>query len=161
MKKMTMILCIMLIILAGAVGCPIKAQEVKSKEALNEIRFKGWQANDWLDNEYIRTLRKYVDSYNRGKIKDASLDTYKDNIKGQFVIANIRPFMAGGVFISIIFLDMPNRIFEAWVYSKVDTQKETISDYEVYSIKIAKEETSFTKEDILHIIKEHPENKLW
>lgn len=67
----------------------------------------------------------------------------------------------GGLFISIVFIDMPETVFNSWVYSEVDTEKEIITDYVVLSIKVAEEKTTFTKEEILQIIKEHPENKLW
>ena len=56
---------------------------------------------------------------------------------------------------------MPETVFNSWVYSEVDTEKEIITDYVVLSIKVAEEKTTFTKEEILQIIKEHPENKLW
>lgn len=39
---------------------------ISSGKTLNDIRFKDWDRSDWLDNEYIRTLRKYLDDYNKG-----------------------------------------------------------------------------------------------
>ena len=36
---------------------------ISSGKTLNDIRFKDWDRSDWLDNEYIRTLRKYLDDY--------------------------------------------------------------------------------------------------
>ena len=29
-----------------------------TKKSLNDIRFAGWTEKEWLDNEYIRTLRR-------------------------------------------------------------------------------------------------------
>lgn len=55
-------------------------------EALNDIRFAGWGQNEWADNEYIRTLRRYLDAYNSGKIEDARLDEYKDYIKASLLL---------------------------------------------------------------------------
>lgn len=39
---------------------------IGTRKTLNEIRFNGWERSEWLDNEYIRTLRKYLDNYNKG-----------------------------------------------------------------------------------------------
>ena len=36
---------------------------ISTGKSLNDIRFDGWEDSDWLDNEYIRTLRKYLDDY--------------------------------------------------------------------------------------------------
>ena len=38
---------------------------ISTGKSLNDIRFDGWERSDWLDNEYIRTLRIYLDDYNR------------------------------------------------------------------------------------------------
>lgn len=35
------------------------ADTIGTRKTLNEIRFAGWKRSDWLDNEYIRTLRIY------------------------------------------------------------------------------------------------------
>lgn len=65
------------------------ADTIGTRKTLNEIRFDGWERNDWLDNEYIRTLRKYLDDYNKGIVSNPALDPYKEQIKGQFVIYDI------------------------------------------------------------------------
>lgn len=127
----------------------------------NEIRFKDFTDEDWVDNDYIRCLRQYITDYNEGKKEDEHLDPYKDKISGQFAVLSISPFMEGGAFIYIVFLDNPDDIFTAWVYSSVDEQTETVLDYSVRKIKIDEENSGLTKEDIQEIIKEHPENKLW
>lgn len=62
---------------------------INTGKSLNDIRFDGWERNDWLDNEYIRTLRKYLDDYNKGIVSNPNLDPYKEQIKGQFVINDI------------------------------------------------------------------------
>ena len=51
---------------------------IGTRKTLNDIRFNGWERSDWLDNEYIRTLRKYLDDYNNGKISNSNLDPYKE-----------------------------------------------------------------------------------
>ena len=130
-------------------------------DSLNTIRFAGWGKKEWLDNEYIRTLRKYLDDYNSGKISNADLDPYREQIKGKFVVGDIRPDLFGGVFIRITFLDMPDRIFGSWVYSSVDKEKGVVESYEVHSISIEEKRTNMTKEEILQLVNEVPELKLW
>lgn len=134
---------------------------ISSGKTLNNIRFKDWNRSDWLDNEYIRTLRKYLDDYNSGKVCNANLDPYKEHIKGQFVVYDINPYLLGGAFIRITFLDMPNRIFSSWIYSEVNEDKEIVESYEFRSISIEEETTDMTKEDILQAIKEMDGLKLW
>lgn len=84
---------------------------IGTRKTLNEIRFAGWKRSDWLDNEYIRTLRRYLDDYNKGIVSNPDLDPYKEQIKGLFVIYDIIPYLLGGAFIRITFLDMQDRVF--------------------------------------------------
>lgn len=130
-------------------------------KGLNDIRFADFDENDWLDNEYIRCLRRYLDDYNSGKIEDERLDEYKDKIKGKFVIAWAEPCYFGGLFLQITFIDYPDDVFTSWVYSFVDEEQEKVLGYEVRSISLNEEKSGFTKDEILEIMKEHPELKLW
>ena len=134
---------------------------IGTRKTLNEIRFDGWERSDWLDNEYIRTLRKYLDDYNNGIVSNPALDPHKEQIKGQFVVYDINPYLLGGALIRITFLDMPDRVFSSWIYSNVDEKKEIIESYEFRSISIEEETTDMTKEDILQAIKEMEGLKLW
>ncbi len=133
----------------------------KRNKSLNDIRFDSWERSDWLDNEYIRTLRRYLDDYNKGVVSNPDLDPYKEQIKGQFVIYDITPYLLGGAFIRITFLDMPDRVFCSWIYSEVDEDKETVESYEFRFISIEEETTDMTKDDILQAIKEMDGLKLW
>lgn len=133
----------------------------KRNKSLNDIRFNGWERSDWLDNEYIRTLRRYLDDYNKGVVSNPDLDPYKEQIKGQFVIYDITPYLLGGAFIRITFLDMPDRVFCSWIYSEVDEDKETVESYKFRFISIEEETTDMTKDDILQAIKEMDGLKLW
>ena len=137
------------------------ADTIGTRKTLNEIRFDGWERSEWLDNEYIRTLRKYLDDYNNGIVSNPALDPYKEQIKGQFVVYDINPYLLGGALIRITFLDMPDRVFSSWIYSNVDEKKEIIESYEFRSISIEEETTDMTKEDILQAIKEMEGLKLW
>lgn len=137
------------------------AEYIGSGKGLNDIRFANYTDNDWLDNEYIRCLRRYIDDYNGGKIKNKELDQYKGMLKGKFVIGWAEPYLMGGLFLQIIFVDYPNDMFNAWVYSTVDEETETVLDYEVRSMGYDEEKSGFTKTQILELMKEHPELKLW
>lgn len=130
-------------------------------KALNDIRFEGWERSEWLDNEYIRTLRKYLDDYNNGIVSNPALDPYKEQIKGKFVVYEINSYLLGGALIRITFLDLPNRVFSSWIYSDVDEKKGTVESYEFRSISIEEEITDMTKADILQAIKEMDGLKLW
>ena len=132
-----------------------------SGKGLNDIRFANYTDNDWLDNDYIRCLRRYIDDYNSGKVKNEELDQYKVMLKGKFVIGWAEPYLMGGLFLQIIFVDYPNDMFNAWVYSTVDEETETVLDYEVRSMGYDEEKSGFTKTQILELMKEHPELKLW
>ena len=130
-------------------------------KGLNDIRFANFTDKDWFDNEYIRCLRKYLDDYNRGKIKDKDLDPYKRIVRGKFVIGSVEPFIMGGLFIRFMFVENPEDIFSVWVYSSVDMETETILGYSVHGIKHDEEKSGFTKEEVLRLLKEHPEQKAW
>lgn len=131
-------------------------------ESLNDIRFGNWTDEDWLDNDYFRALRKYIDAYLQGKIENKDLTSYQSILKSKFVIYNVEPFIAGGLFVSVLFLDNPNIIFDAWIYSDVDETTRKVMNYQVIGLKAREDEHSeTTKEEIMAIIKEHPENRLW
>lgn len=132
-----------------------------NNKGLNEIRFAHFEDKDWLDNDYIRCLRKYLDDYLSGKIEDDGLEPYKEIIKGKFVLGDTEPFLLGGLFIRFIFLDSPNNMFSAWVYSDVDEDREVVTGYSVRAIKLEDDNSGFTKNRILELVKEHPELKLW
>ncbi|MBR5613249.1 MAG: hypothetical protein IKW43_08960 [Bacteroidaceae bacterium] len=130
-------------------------------KSLNDIRFAGWTDKDWLDNAYIRELRKHVDAYLDGQMPNRYPEDYKEYVKGKFAIVNIEPYLMGGVFIQFCFIENPNKIFSAWVYSDVDEEKEKVLGYDCKSIQLEEYTMDLTKEEILKIIEEHPENKLW
>lgn len=119
------------------------------------------EKNYWLDNEYIRTLRIYLDDYNNSIVSNPALDPYREQIKGQFVIYDINSYSLGSALIRITFLDMPDRVFCSWIYSNVDEKKEIFESYEFRSISIEEETTGMTKEDILQAIIEMDGLKLW
>lgn len=134
---------------------------ISTGKSLNDIRFDGWERSDWLDNEYIRTLRKYLDDYNNSIVSNSALNPYKEQIKGQFIVYEINPFILGGAFIRIVFFNMPDRIFSSWIYSEVNKDKEMVGNYELRFISIDEETTDMTKWDILQAIKEMDGLKLW
>ena len=136
-------------------------EENTGGETLNDIRFAGWGKKEWADNEYIRAVRRYIDDYNKGKIKDEYLDKYKKNIQGKFAIADIQPYLTGGALIYIIFYDNPKLTFSAHVYSDVNEKTRVVSNYECRGLKNENMDLEFSQEDILQFLKECPEHRLW
>ena len=139
----------------------VECVDTTTKKTLNDIRFAGWEYEDWLDNDYIRELRLYINDYLSGEIEDAELDEYREDIKGKFVIANIEPYIMGGAFIQVCFMDCPNKVFSSWVYSSVDEENEVVLEYICKGLTYVGEEPGYTKEEIRRIMSEHPEIKAW
>jgi len=135
--------------------------ETKTSETLNDIRFAGWGKAEWVDNEYIRTVRKYIDAYNNGEITDTTLDEYKDYIQGKFIIGDIQPWIAGGALIYIIFCEKPDKMFYSIVYSSVNVQTREVYDYQCRGIRLETNESGCTKEEIKQFLKECPEHRMW
>ena len=136
-------------------------EDTTYRETLNDIRFAGWGKKEWADNEYIRAVRRYIDDYNNGKIKNEYLDKYKKNIRGKFAIADIQPYLTGGALIYIIFYDNPKLTFSAHVYSDVNEKTRVVSNYECRGLKNENLDLEFSQEDILQFLKECPEHRLW
>ena len=132
-----------------------------ARETLNDVRFEGWTKKEWADNEYIRAVRRYIDDYNNGKIKDEYLDEYKQYIQGKFAIADIQPYLTGGALIYIIFYNNPKHTFSAHVYSDVDEMTRGVSNYECRGLKNENLDLKFSQEDIRQFLKECPEHRLW
>lgn len=134
-------------------------QEPAEGKSLNEIRFAGWNDRDWLDNEYIRTLRAYLNAYVQGKISDPTLDPYKEALRGKFGVWVIKPFILGGVLITIQPIDDPQNLLEAWVYSEVTNGK--VTSYSVMTVKPCDTPSGISKEEMSDIIEKNPEIILW
>lgn len=138
-----------------------ESTENETRETLNDIRFDGWTKKEWADNEYIREVRRYIDAYNNGEIKDPYLDEYKEFIQGNFVIGDINPGLWGGAFMYIVFYDHPDKTFSVLVYSDVDEETRTVSNYECRGLKYEDMDLGYSQEDILQFLKECPEQKMW
>lgn len=135
--------------------------DTETSVSLNDIRFANFSDADWLDNDYIRSLRLYLDEVATKKAVNENLEPYLDVIKGKFVILNIEPALMGGAFIYIAFVDHPKDMFVAWVYSEVDPKTNAIGPYETRMVAHDDQPLDLTTEHIMQIVKEHPEIKLW
>lgn len=135
---------------------------VSVQGSLNDIRFANFKTSkDWLDNEYIHTLRRYLDDYTAGKVENAELEPYKNGLKSKFAIYDTEPFIAGGLLIRVIFLDMPDKVFAGTVYSFVDEDTKKVTGYEFRGLYLETEESGLSKEEILQGVRETPDLKLW
>lgn len=128
----------------------------------NEIRFGNWNEVDWYDNDYFRIIRKYLDAYYQGKIQNENLDAYKELFRSKFAVRFTQVLPYGGLLVSMVFLEMPNIVVNAWVYSYIEDDEIYINLDSVRAVWISKgEESGWTKEKIFKVIQEQPKNKLW
>ena len=140
----------------------LEEEEEEGSKSLNDIRFENFKDKDWIDNEYIRELRRHIDRFLQGKVKDEDLEVYRDEIKGKFIIWNVQPFLGGGLFIQIVFVDHPQDVYSAWVYSDVDSEKEKVTGYGFRYLRKEEEKSGYnSKSEILKEMGKSPEYKLW
>ena len=66
-----------------------------AQENLNDIRFEGWTTAEWLDNDYIRELRRYIDACSEGEVDDQTLLAHKEVLKSKFIVGHIEPATYG------------------------------------------------------------------
>lgn len=133
-----------------------------ANDGLNGIRFEDWGDKEWLNNNYIRSVRLYIDAYNLGLVKDEELDKYKAALKGKFCICSIEPFMGGGAWMHIAFVDDTSFSLRFWVYSFVNEDNPiAIEGYDVRGSDLVDEPLGITPEEIKEILKQNPLNQLW
>ena len=130
-----------------------------ANDGLNGIRFEEWGDKEWLNNNYIRSVRLYLDAYNLGLVKDEGLDKHKVALKGKFCICSIEPYVYGGAWLHIAFVDDTSFSLRFWVYSFVTDN--TISGYDVRSADLVDEPLGLTTEEIKEILKQNPHNQFW
>ena len=133
-----------------------------ANDGLNGIRFENWGDKEWLNNNYIRSVRLYIDAYNLGLVKDEELDKHKAALKGKFCICSIEPFMGGGAWMHIAFVDDTSFSLRFWVYSFVNEDNPiAIEGYDVRGSDLVDEPLGITPEEIKDILKQNPHNQLW
>ena len=130
-----------------------------ANDGLNGIRFEEWGDKEWLNNNYIRSVRLYLDAYVLGLVKDEALDKHKETLKGKFCICSIEPYVYGGAWVHIAFVNDTSFSLRFWVYSFVTDN--TISGYEVRSADLIDEPLGLSTEEVKDILKENPYNNLW
>ena len=155
-KKLLTLLTVVLI----AVPALCSAQE-QSHRSLNDIRFDGWTDEDWLNNDYIRTLRSYINACYRGEEVCEALTPFREESQSKFVILAIEPALIGGTYILFSFLGAADKVFSTTVYSFVDEEEEKIMGYEVRYIRLLDQESGYTKEEYETYAKEDPRIILW
>lgn len=134
---------------------------ISTSKSLNDIRFGNWTDKDWYDNDYLRFLRQTFNDFLAGKIEREDFIPYKSLLHSKFIIGEVEKFLLGGLYVYIVFIDAPDKVFTTNIYSDVDEVSGVITGYEVRTLRLHEEESGLTKKMILELIKEHPENKLW
>ena len=133
-----------------------------ANDGLNGIRFENWGNKEWLNNNYIRSVRLYLDAYVLGLVKNEAFDKHKSAMKGKFIICQIEPFMGGGAWIHIAFVDDTSFLLRFWVYSFVNENNPiAIEGYDVRGSDLVDEPLGITTEEIKDILKQNPHNQLW
>ncbi len=127
------------------------------RRSLNEIRFDGFTEYDWLNNDYIRALRSFLNEY----ADTVSDKAQRDLLRSQFVIGYAGEYMLGGMLVYFMFLDSPGDVYSSWVYSSVDEETESITGYSVRAFKKEDQESGLTREDILQGISKDDRLRLW
>jgi len=112
----------------------------------------------WQKNKQLFVAQEIFVSV---KVKNEELGPYKNDVKGKFVIGKVEPFILGGLFVQIVFIDKPEKVFTAWVYSEVDEDAEKVVGYSVRGIRLDERKNDLSREQIFQEMKEHPELKLW
>ena len=133
-----------------------------ANDGLNGIRFEEWGDKEWLNNNYIRSVRLYLDAYVLGLVKNEAFDKHKSAMKGKFIICQIEPFMGGGAWIHIAFVDDTSFLLRFWVYSFLpDAEPVIIEGYDVRSADLIDEPLGISPSELKEILKENPLNTLW
>jgi hypothetical protein len=127
---------------------------------LNSIRFENWGEKEWLDNNYIRAVRLYLDAFNLGVVENADIEPQRANMKGKFLIYAIEPFLVGGADVHIVFVDNPSLLLSVWVYSFVEYDPVSITGYDVRGVTI-RGSVGLTSEEVAQYLIENPSVKLW
>ena len=127
----------------------------KEESSLNDLRFYGWSDDDWYNNNYIRTIRIFMDAYAAGEIGSEfiknndmqEVEKYKDIMSSKFVAVGLDAPMLGGVMYYLIPLDNTKLVISAWVYSFV--VEDCITGYDVRLFEVREyEEEYISKEDV-------------
>ena len=122
---------------------------------LNDLRFYGWTDDTWGCNNYIRTIRIFMDAFAAGelnqeyiKLKEFEVyEKYKDVMGGNFVIVDLESHQFGGIQYYLVPLDNPKLIIGAWVYSFI--LDGYITGYDLYDFSVREVEVELiSKEDI-------------
>ena len=109
-------------------------------KTLNEIRFGGWTEDDFFDNDYLRTFRRYMNTWLQGKEMDdteadpSALEPYRERLSGKFITYNVREFSFGGLLYILVSVDNPFLSLRVWIYSVVNDGH--ITAYQVQYVEV-------------------------
>lgn len=130
------------------------------ESCLNDLRFYGWTDDDWCNNNYIRTIRIFMDAYAAGEVGEEFLknvqmeeldkdkcDLCASVMNSKFVIVEMDFPMLGGIMYYIVPLDNPKLVISAWVYSFV--VEDTITGYDLRLFEVREYDVEFiSKEEV-------------
>ena len=129
---------------------------------MDSMVFASRSGAEWLNNNYIRSVRLYLDAYVLGLVKNEAFDKHKSAMKGKFIICQIEPFMGGGAWMHITFVDDTSFSLRFWVYSFVNESNPiAIEGYDVRGADLVDEPLGISPSELKDILKENPLNTLW
>lgn len=134
----------------------LQVDSASVNQPLNEVRFGNWGRHEYLNNDYILELRRYLDKVAVGEEKSESLAPYTDLIRGKFVIIESQPAMLGGLMLTYLFVDRPNLSFTTQVYSYVGDDN-SISGYEVRSTLVEENDYGVTVDEVKAAVQADPD----
>ena len=113
-------------------------------ETLNDIRFAGWTDYDFYCNDYLRSFRRYMDTWLQGKKIDETeadpsvLEPYRERLRGKFFVRHVREFPFGGLLYRLISIGDPSLVLKVWIYSTIEDDGH-IDEYQVQHIEVEKD----------------------
>ena len=146
------------------------APEALAKEdaCLNDLRFYGWIDETWGNNNYIRTIRIFLDAYAAGEVNQEFLksyewdvyEKYKEAMGGKFVVVDLECPILGGIAYYVVPLANTKLVISAWVYSFVVDGAITGYDIRHFDVQELEEEL-ISKEDVEKLLKGEIESIVW
>ncbi len=107
-------------------------------------------------------MRLYLNAYYLGLVKNEDLDKHKAAMCGKFMVLQFEPFLGGGAWLAVGFVDDPSFFLRFWVYSfVVESDPVNIQGYDVRGVEMFDEPIGLTSEEIKEIIKDDSNQKLW
>ncbi len=82
---------------------------------MNELRFRNWTEEQWINNDYAKALRDTLNRYDNVN-GDESMEPIP-YAKNRIMILNGEPTELGGIIFDFVFEEHYDKVYMAWVFS--------------------------------------------